>query len=64
MNHIDILTQTKTAETDDTLVLAPDGLGGVEFRAETGGGGGGSNIDGGDANSTYGGTTNIDGGGA
>lgn len=25
-----------TAETDDTLVLAPDGVGGVEFRAETG----------------------------
>lgn len=32
-----------TAETDDTLVLAPDGSGGVEFRAETGGGGGGTN---------------------
>jgi hypothetical protein len=30
-----------TAEMDDTLVLAPDGAGGVEFRAETGGGGGG-----------------------
>jgi hypothetical protein len=29
-----------TAEMDDTLVLAPDGAGGVEFRAETGGGGG------------------------
>lgn len=29
-----------TAETDDTLVLAPDGAGGVEFRAESGGGGG------------------------
>lgn len=29
-----------TVETDDTLVLAPDGAGGVEFRAETGGGGG------------------------
>lgn len=28
-----------TAETDATLVLAPDGAGGVEFRAETGGGG-------------------------
>lgn len=27
-----------TAETDDALVLAPDGAGGVEFRAETGGG--------------------------
>ena len=26
-----------TAEIDDTLVLAPDGAGGVEFRAETGG---------------------------
>lgn len=35
----DILDLT-TAETDDTLVLAPDGAGGVEFRAETGGGGG------------------------
>lgn len=31
-----------TAETDDTLVLAPDGAGGVEFRAEAGGGGGGA----------------------
>jgi len=29
-----------TAETDTTLVLAPDGAGGVEWRAETGGGGG------------------------
>jgi hypothetical protein len=28
-----------TAEMDDTLVLAPDGAGGVEFRAEAGGGG-------------------------
>lgn len=28
-----------TAETDDTLVLAPDGVGGVEFRAEAGGSG-------------------------
>jgi hypothetical protein len=26
-----------TAETDTTLVLAPDGVGGVEFRAESGG---------------------------
>lgn len=34
----DILDLT-TAETDDTLVLAPDGAGGVEFRAETGGSG-------------------------
>lgn len=31
-----------TAEMDDTLVLAPDGAGGVEFRAEAGGGGGGA----------------------
>jgi len=30
-----------TTELDDTLVLAPDGAGGVEFRAETGGGGSG-----------------------
>lgn len=30
-----------TAETDTSLVLAPDGAGGVEFRAETGGAGGG-----------------------
>ncbi len=30
-----------TAETDTTKVLAPDGAGGVEFRAEAGGGGGG-----------------------
>jgi hypothetical protein len=29
-----------TAEMDDALVLAPDGAGGVEFRAEAGGGGG------------------------
>jgi hypothetical protein len=29
-----------TAELDDSLVLAPDGTGGVEFRAETGSGGG------------------------
>lgn len=28
-----------TAEDDDSLVLAPDGAGGVEFRAEAGGGG-------------------------
>ena len=31
-----------TAETDPTLVLAPDGTGGVEFRAEAGGAGGGT----------------------
>jgi len=30
-----------TTEMDDTLVLAPDGAGGVEFRAEAGGGGSG-----------------------
>ena len=29
-----------TAEVDDSLVLAPDGVGGVEWRAEVGGGGG------------------------
>lgn len=28
------ITDIPTAETDDTLVLAPDGAGGVEFRAE------------------------------
>lgn len=28
-----------TSETDTSLVAAPDGLGGLEFRAETGGGG-------------------------
>jgi hypothetical protein len=33
-----------TAETDTTLVLAPDGAGGVEFRAETGSGGGGGGL--------------------
>lgn len=31
------ITDIPTAETDDTLVLAPDGAGGVEFRAEAGG---------------------------
>lgn len=35
--HADILASI-TTETDTTLVLAPDGGGGVEFRAETGGG--------------------------
>jgi hypothetical protein len=34
------ITDIPTAETDDTLVLAPDGAGGVEWRAETGGSGG------------------------
>lgn len=34
------ITTLPTAETDTELVLAPDGLGGIEFRAETGGGGG------------------------
>ena len=33
------ITDIPTAETDDTLVLAPDGAGGVEFRAEAGGAG-------------------------
>jgi hypothetical protein len=33
------ITDLPTAEMDDTLVLAPDGAGGVEFRAETGGSG-------------------------
>jgi hypothetical protein len=32
------ITDLPTAEMDDSLVLAPDGAGGVEFRAETGGG--------------------------
>jgi hypothetical protein len=36
--HTDIV-DLPTAEMDDTLVLAPDGAGGVEFRAEAGGGG-------------------------
>jgi hypothetical protein len=34
-----------TAEMDDSLVLAPDGAGGVEFRAEAGGAGGGHTIE-------------------
>lgn len=38
---IDDILDLTTAETDDTLVLAPDGAGGVEFRAEAGGVGGG-----------------------
>ena len=29
------ITDLPTAETDTTLVLAPDGIGGVEWRAET-----------------------------
>ena len=33
------ITDIPTAEMDDTLVLAPDGAGGVEFRAEAGGSG-------------------------
>lgn len=33
------ITDLPTAETDTALVLAPDGAGGVEFRAEVGGGG-------------------------
>jgi hypothetical protein len=32
------ITDIPTTEMDDTLVLAPDGAGGVEFRAEAGGG--------------------------
>lgn len=32
------ITDLPTAETNDTLVLAPDGVGGVEWRAETTGG--------------------------
>jgi hypothetical protein len=35
------ITDLPTAEMDDSLVLAPDGAGGLEFRAEGGGGGGG-----------------------
>jgi hypothetical protein len=34
-----------TAETDDALVLAPDGAGGVEFRAEAGGPGGSGDVE-------------------
>ena len=35
------ISDLATSEVDDTLVLAPDGAGGVEFRAESGGGGSG-----------------------
>lgn len=38
---VPFIESLSTAETDDSLVLAPDGAGGVEFRAESGGGGGG-----------------------
>ncbi len=38
---VSVAEDLTTAETDTTLVLSPDGLGGVEWRAETGGGGGG-----------------------
>lgn len=38
--HTHDIVDLPTAETDTALVLAPDGAGGVEFRAETGGGGG------------------------
>lgn len=31
------ITDIPTSETDTALVLAPDGVGGVEFRAESGG---------------------------
>lgn len=34
------IERISTAETDSALVAAPDGTGGVEFRADTGGGGG------------------------
>jgi hypothetical protein len=34
----DAVENLVTAETDTSLVVAPDGAGGVEFRAETGGG--------------------------
>lgn len=61
-NRIEAAFQIQTSETDTTLVLAPDGANGVEWRAETGGGPG--NLDGGNASSTYGGTTAIDGGNA
>ena len=36
-----VIEDMPTAELDDTLVLAPDGAGGVEFRTESGGGGSG-----------------------
>lgn len=38
------ITTLPTAETDTSLVLAPDGVGGVEFRAETGGSPGSSGV--------------------
>lgn len=39
-HEVGVIEDSFTNETDDTLVLAPDGAGGVEFRAEAGGGGG------------------------
>lgn len=36
----EVIEHAKTVETDDTLVFAPDGLGGIAARAEAGGGGG------------------------
>jgi hypothetical protein len=36
-DHNHLIETLLTGETDDTLVLAPDGTGGVEFRAESGG---------------------------
>lgn len=60
--RIEATFQIQTDETDTTLRLAPDGVGGVEWG--TGGGGGGSDLDGGFADSTYGGTTPVDGGSA
>lgn len=41
-HDVDDITSLPTAEVDGTKVLAPDGLGGVEWRDETGGGGGGA----------------------
>ena len=55
------ITDLPTAEMDSSKVLAPDGAGGVLWRAEAGGGFG--NLDGGAPGSTYGGVTPIDGGG-
>jgi len=37
VGQLPFIEALNTLELDDTLVLAPDGLGGVEFRAETGG---------------------------
>ncbi len=53
----DIITEIldlSTTELDDTLVLAPDGSGGVEFRAESGGGGAATQVNQGSAYTTLG----------